>query len=69
MKVSSWIVVAREDNVLPMIPAGGTVSGMMGKKGAIMAKEHQVLVIAKIHQALVHVYWHSLTVVVLMLQR
>lgn len=34
-----------------------------------MAKEHQVLVIAKIQQALVHVYWHSLTVVVLMLQR
>ena len=62
--------VAREDNVLPMIPAGGTVSGMMGQeRGAIMAKEHQVLVIAKIQRALVHVYWHSLTVVVLMLQR
>ena len=27
--------VAREDNVLPMIPAGGTVSGMMGKKGVL----------------------------------
>lgn len=27
--------VKREENVLPMIPAGGTVSGMMGKKGVI----------------------------------
>ena len=27
--------VEREDNVLPMIPAGGTVSGMMGKKGVL----------------------------------
>ena len=27
--------VSREDNVLPMIPAGGTVSGMMGKKGVL----------------------------------
>ena len=27
--------VEREDNVLPMIPAGGTISGMMGKKGVL----------------------------------
>lgn len=27
--------VKREENVLPMIPAGGTVSGMMGKRGVI----------------------------------
>lgn len=27
--------VCREENVLPMIPAGGTVSGMMGKKGVL----------------------------------
>lgn len=27
--------VRREENVLPMIPAGGTVSGMMGKKGVL----------------------------------
>ena len=34
-----------------------------------MAKEHQVLVIAKNTQVLVHVFWHSLIVVVLTLQK
>lgn len=34
-----------------------------------MAKEHQVLIIAKMHQVLVHVSWHSLTVVALTLQK
>ena len=34
-----------------------------------MAKEHQVLIIAKkMRQVLVHVFWHSLTVVVLTLK-
>ena len=62
--------VEREGQCIANDSAGGTLSGMMGKKGgAIMAKEHQVLVIAKIHQVLVHVFWHSLIVVALALQK